>query len=162
MNIACKDVDESYLHSAPMRFVNEVILDATPEEVFAIFEDENSWPKWFKGIKHVEWTSPKPYSVGTTRTVTLDAMKVYEHFIIWEQNKRFAFYFTSTGLPFVKSLCEDYQLEAVGDSQTRFIYTVACDPILLIKMTGPLAKYALGNMFKNAAESLRLYIQDNK
>lgn len=162
MNIACTPVDESYLHTAPLRFVNEVILDATPDEVFAIFEDAASWPKWFKGIKHVEWTSPKPFGVGTTRTVTLDAMKVHEHFIIWENNQRFAFYFTGTGLPFVKSLCEDYQLEAVGENQTRFTYTVACEPVLFIKLTGPLAKFALGNMFKNAAESLRLYIQEGK
>ena len=43
-----------------------------------------SWPYWAVGIKKVEWTSPKPFRVGTTRTVTFaDGTEVYERFIAW-------------------------------------------------------------------------------
>ena len=155
MEFSCRAVDESFLASAPMRFVNEVVLDAPPEAVFRMFEDGDSWSKWIKGIKSVEWTSPKPFGVGTTRTVTLDAMKVKEYFFIWEQNKRFTFYFVSTGVPFVKALCEDYVLEPVGDGKTKFTYTVACEPSLPLKLSGPVGKFALGKMFKDATRDLQ-------
>ena len=38
----------SFFDTAPMRFRHEVDLDATPAKVFAIFDDESSWPKWFQ------------------------------------------------------------------------------------------------------------------
>jgi hypothetical protein len=160
MKFECQEVSESFIKVAPMCFVNEVILDATPEDVFSLFEDESSWPKWFKGMKKVEWTSPKPFGEGTTRTVTLDVMRVYEHFFIWEQNKRFAFYFTGTSLPFVKALCEDYVLTPISEKQTKFTYTVACEPILLVRILGPLAKFALNKMFKDSTVSLQEYIRN--
>ena len=59
MHFDCRPVDASFFDTAPMRFQHEVDLDATPAKVFAIFDDENSWPKWFHAIHKVEWTSPQ-------------------------------------------------------------------------------------------------------
>ncbi|MBL4865473.1 MAG: SRPBCC family protein [Pseudomonadales bacterium] len=159
MEFPCRAVEESFLTTAPMRFVNEVILDAPPEGVFRMFEDGDSWSKWIKGLKRVEWTSPKPFGVGTTRTVTLDVMSVKEYFFIWEQNKRFTFYFTSTSMPFVKALCEDYLLEPIGEGKTKFTYTVACEPSLPLKLSGPIGKYALRKLFKDATQALQGLLQ---
>lgn len=158
MIFKCNAVDEGFLTSASLCFINEVILDATPDVVFTLFEDGNSWSKWFPGIKSVEWTSPKPFGVDTTRTVSLGSMDVHERFFIWEKNQRFTFYFTGTSLPFMKALCEDYVLEPVGENQTRFTYTVACEPIWLVRLGGSLVEKALGKTFSDAAQALQRYL----
>jgi len=49
----------------------ETTLDATPERVFEVFEDPESWPIWARAIQTVTWTSPKPFAVGTTRDVDI-------------------------------------------------------------------------------------------
>jgi hypothetical protein len=80
MRFTCRPVDASFFDIAPMRFKNEVELDAPPVMVFAIFDDEQSWPEWFRAIHKVVWTSNKPHGVGSTRTVSLLTATVYEHF----------------------------------------------------------------------------------
>jgi hypothetical protein len=66
MRFSCRPVDASFFDTAPMRFKNVVELNASPAKVFAIFEDGESWPQWFRAIRKVAWTSNKPYGVGTT------------------------------------------------------------------------------------------------
>ncbi|OUR89666.1 hypothetical protein A9Q81_21055, partial [Gammaproteobacteria bacterium 42_54_T18] len=154
----CRTVGMDFLKTAPNVIVHVVDIAATPEQIFTVFEDENSWPQWFSGIKGVDWTTPKPYGVDTTRTVSLGALKVYEHFFHWEDNKRFAFYFAKTNLPFVKALVEDYLLEPIDDTMTRFTYTVAYEPAMPLSLLGPLGKAALSRDFKKAAVSLSRYM----
>ena len=60
MRFPCYPVDASFFDTAPMRFRNTVELAARPADVFAIFEDGESWPRWFHGIHKVVWTSDKP------------------------------------------------------------------------------------------------------
>ncbi len=159
MRFSCRPVDPDFLYSAPVRIVNEVTINAAPEKVFEVLEDPDAWPKWFKDIVRVEWTSPKPFGVGTTRAVTLKAMTVYEKFLVWETGKRFSFYFTETSLPFAHAFCEDYRLEASGSGTTRFIYTVALEPRFLIRLAGPVGRFILGRMFRNGARSLAIYME---
>ncbi len=155
----CRPVDLNFLNSAPVRFVNEVTINASPERVFAVLEDPESWPKWFKDIVRVEWTSPRPFGVGTTRTVTLKTMTVYEKFITWETGKRFTFYFTETSMPFAHAFCEDYRLESSGNGRTQFTYIVAYEPRFLIRLAGPVGRLIIGRMFRNGARSLATYME---
>jgi hypothetical protein len=127
--------------------------------VFKVFEDGESWPKWFKDIIKVEWTSPKPFGVGTTRTVTLKTMTVYEQFISWDPGKRFTFYLTAASVPFLHALCEDYRLEPLGNGKTKFTYIVAYEPRLLLKLAGPIGRWIFGNMFHNAVLSLAAFME---
>lgn len=92
MRFTCRPVDTSFFDTAPMRFKNVVELDAPPATVFAIFDDEQSWPKWFRAIRKVVWTSNRPHGVGSTRTVSLSTATLYEYFFRWEQDRRCSFY----------------------------------------------------------------------
>ena len=56
MRFTCRPVDTSFFDTASMRFKNAVELDAPPAMVFAIFDDEQSWSKWFRAIHKVVWT----------------------------------------------------------------------------------------------------------
>src|SRR6476469_6978469 len=125
MRFSCHPVEASFFDTAPMRFTNVADLDAPAAKVFAIFEDGESWPKWFRAIQKVVWTSKKPYGVGTTRTVSLAAVTLDERFSRWEQNRRFSFYVTGQSVPLSHAFAEDYLLEEIGAGKTRFTYTVA-------------------------------------
>jgi len=67
----CERVDATFLDTAPFRFVSTVDLGITPEQVFDVFGDAESWPQWATVITKVTWTSPEPRGVGTTRTVDM-------------------------------------------------------------------------------------------
>ena len=127
MRFPCHPIDASFFDTAP-RFRNTVELAARPADVFAIFEDGESWPRWFHGIHKVVWTSNKPYGVGTTRTVWLTGVTVQERFFRWEQDRRFSFYLTGHSMPLAHALAEDYLLDEVAAGETRFTYSVAIEP----------------------------------
>ena len=158
MRFPCHAVDSSLFDTAPMRFTNAVELDARPDEVFAILEDGESWPRWFAGMRKVAWTSNKPYGVGTTRTVWLTLGSVDEHFFRWEQDRRFSFYLTALSMPLVYALAEDYLLEELAPGRTRFTYRVAVEPRLALGMVGPIARTLINSILRNACKGLQSYV----
>lgn len=76
--------------------------------LWAALVDGDTWTKW-SGLSKVTWTSPQPFSVGTTRTVEGNGNTIEEEFFIWDEGERMAFYVTATNLP-VKAFAEDYKL----------------------------------------------------
>ncbi|WP_088240727.1 SRPBCC family protein [Calothrix rhizosoleniae] len=159
MKFKYRPVDMDFLERAPVRFVNEVELDASATDVFTIFEDAEAWPEWIKLIVKVEWTSPKPYGVGTTRIVKGSFLTVNEYFFVWQQNKRFAFYFTEASLPLFKAFAEDYRLENLGDNRCKFIYTVCLEPIFLMRLGGSLVLKFYDQLFQKVTKNLAEYIR---
>lgn len=53
----CERVDPAFIESAPFRFVSTVNLSITPEELFEVLADAESWPHRATVITNVEWTS---------------------------------------------------------------------------------------------------------
>lgn len=155
----CNKADRSFLNQAKVKEVNTVVLPVSAERAFAVFRDAAAWPKWFGGLDKVQWTSAEPFGVGTTRRVWLGPLRVDEYFFDWVDNQRFAFYFTATNLPFVKTLVEEYQLDPLGDDRCCFTYTVAYDPAFPLNMTGPLGRAALGRTFRKASRALVEFLQ---
>jgi hypothetical protein len=160
MRFRLRSVDASLFETAPWRFVTAVEVPASAAEVFHTFEDGAQWPRWFKGIRRVTWTSPKPYGVGTTRTVELDALTVFEHFFRWQSGERFSFYVTHATVPLFRALAEDYLLEDLAPGRCRFTYTVAIEPGLLGRLLSPVLRGSLGRQFSAAAHALPEYVRD--
>lgn len=159
----CRAVGPEYLDEAPVRGVAEVVADARPEQVFACLLDGEAWPRWVPVIRKVTWTSPRPFAVGTTRTVDMrGGLSAEEHFFAWEDGRRMAFYFTRTSMP-VDAFAEDYQLTDLGDGRTRVRWMMAMSPRgsskTMMKLTGPLLgfvnRFMLGRMAKLAAREYR-------
>ncbi len=125
----CQTFDASFYDRAPERFVFIQDLDCTPAKLFTIFEDPESWSKWAYGLGKVTWTSPKPYGVGTTRTVELrGGPLVYEEFIAWEPGKTMAFCFHGATEAVWWSFGERYEVTDLGGGRSRLRWTVAYDP----------------------------------
>ena len=158
MTSKCRPVGLDFIEGAPWRFENTVDLEATPEAVFDILADGESWPQWFDGIKRVAWTSPEPKGVGTTRTVTLTTMTAHEHFLAWERGRRFAFRFDGLSRPLWRAGIEDYRLEAREGNRTRFFYGVYLEPSLVLRLVSPIARARFTSMFREATEGLQTYV----
>lgn len=158
MRFELRPVDAAFFDTAAWRWHNVVELNRPASEVFALFDDAQAWAKWFKGIRQVTWTSPTPHTVGTTRTVVLDTITVWEYFFRWQAPNRISFYMTHTSLPLCKALAEDYWLEDLGNGRCRFTYVVAAEPSALAKLLGPVLRWNFGRMFKGAALGLQRYL----
>ena len=90
----CERVGLEFIDTAPFRFVSTVDLAITPEQLFEVLADAESWPHWATAITKVTWTSPEPRGVGTTRIVNMRGGIIGdEEFLAWEPFTHMAFRF---------------------------------------------------------------------
>ena len=149
----CERVDPSFTDDAPYLFRNSVDLAVTPEQLFEVLADAESWPRWASVITKVTWTSPEPYGVGTTRTVDMRGGIVgNEEFIAWEPFTRMAFRFNECSTRAVAAFAEDYRVEVIPGG-CRLTWTMAQKPAgparLAMVVVGPLLNLALRRFLKN-------------
>ena len=107
----CERVDLSFIADAPFRFVSTVDLNITPEQLFEVLGDAESWPHWATVITKVTWTSPEPRGVGTTRTVHMrGGITGDEEFLAWEPHSHMAFRFNESTSNTIAAFAEDYRV----------------------------------------------------
>lgn len=115
------------------------VVQAIPKSADAVFrclEDGPSWHDWL-GIE-VEWTSPEPFGVGTTRTVTTTGQRIDEYFLAWEPGRRMCFRFDRCTLP-VAAFAEDYVITPTGDTSCEIAWHYAYEwTAPLATVTGPI------------------------
>lgn len=128
--VPCRPFGIEWFAKAPVRFDNTVELPISKARLFEVFEDPDSWARWATGIGSVEWTSPKPYGPGTTRTVTFwGGVKVYEDFFVYDPEAgEMAFCFYGTTEPIWTRFGEHYRVTALGPDRCRLEWTVGYDP----------------------------------
>jgi carbon monoxide dehydrogenase subunit G len=108
---ACERVGLDFIADAPVRFVSTVDLAITPEQLFEVLADAESWPHWATAITKVTWTSPEPRGVGTTRTVHMRGGIVgNEEFLAWEPFSHMAFRFNEASSASIAAFAEDYRV----------------------------------------------------
>ncbi|MGE2721666.1 SRPBCC family protein [Mycolicibacterium celeriflavum] len=111
MVMHCERVDLGFIETAPFRFVSTVDLAITPEQLFEVLADAESWPHWASVITEVTWTSPEPRGVGTTRTVKMRGGIVGdEEFLAWEPFSHMAFRFNEASTGSIAAFAEDYRV----------------------------------------------------
>ena len=158
---ACKPLTLEDFDRLEESFRFETILDATPERVFEVFEDAESWPVWAGAIKKVTWTSPKPFVVGTTRDVDITGgLIAHERFFVWDPPHRMAFYFVGTNKPAVNSLAEYYELQPLDDGRTRFIWRVAFESRSFMRYVSPLLRPAVRVFMGRIVKGLESYVRE--
>lgn len=107
----CEPVDIAYTDTARFRFSNSVAIPASPRQLFEIFADAESWPRWAGVITKVVWTSAPPYGVGTTRTVhMLGGLVGEEEFLAWEPERHMAFRFDTCSTKGIHAFAEAYDV----------------------------------------------------
>ncbi len=124
----CECVNVSFTETAPYRFTNSVDLAITPEQLFEVLADAESWPHWASVITNVTWTSPEPRGVGTTRTVDMRGGIVGdEEYLVWEPFTRMAFRFNECSTRAVAAFAENYRVEVIPGG-CRMTWTLAQKP----------------------------------
>ncbi|MEP4146572.1 MAG: SRPBCC family protein [Halioglobus sp.] len=149
----CTPVGLDFLEHTKNVFKAEEVVKASPEQIFEVFEDAHSWTVWAMPIQKVEWTSPKPFCVGTTRTVSMmGGMDGYEEFIAWERGKRMAFTFVGCNKEATEKFLEDYRVTDLGDGSCRVEWYMAMETRgasrHMMWLTRPLMRMANRSMFK--------------
>lgn len=140
-------VEESFFESAPSVLRDAFEIPRPAAEVWGEITSERPL-SWCRILRKVKWTSPRPFGVGTTRTVrSIAGAMLREHYFLWEEGRRHAFYVTETTLPVFRSLAEDYLVEPVSDDSCRFTWTIAIEPRPLTAILDPANRLLLGTLF---------------
>jgi hypothetical protein len=112
-----------WLAQAPVVFTKEFALPAPPALVFARLADLASWSEWCGGMKRVRIDGAAT-GVGALRTVWVGATRVQERFLVWEPGARLTFALTSSNIPGLHSMMEDWAMRAHPQDPDRSILTV--------------------------------------
>lgn len=157
----CERVELDFIDRAPFRFVSTVELAITPEELFEVLADETSWPHWATVITNVEWTSPEPRGIGTTRTVTMRGNIVGdEEFLAWEPFSHMAFRFNTSTSNAISAFAEDYRVVPTGQG-CHLTWVMAMKPSGLAGRLGmTLGKPIMAWLFQRFLHNLRRYTDE--
>jgi hypothetical protein len=135
--------DETFFQTAPFVYRYPVELSASPQRVWESLTSDRALADWGLGLRRLEWTSPRPFGVGTTREVVLPlaAAAVRERFFRWQDGSRMSFYGTAINRPLLRRFAEDYLVEET-EQGSRFTWTIALEPTErsrpLLSLTSPL------------------------
>ena len=154
----CERVDLDFIDSAPFRFVSTVDLAITPEQLFEVLADETSWPHWATVITNVEWTSPEPRGVGTTRTVSMRGhITGDEEFLAWEPFSHMAFRFNTSTSDAISAFAEDYRVVETADG-AHLTWVMAMKPSGIAGRLGmTLGRPVMAWLFQRFLHNLRRY-----
>jgi hypothetical protein len=141
--------DANVLVSAPHVFRYRAHFAASPDRVWKSLASDESLAAWGPSLKSVNWLSPRPFGVDTTREVVLagGVPRVRERFFRWEEGRGYSFAAYEASIPVFRHFVEDYAVEGDGDG-TLFTWTVAIEPkpalALPFKVLSPVLKFAFG------------------
>lgn len=157
----CERVDIDFVDNAPYRFVSTVDLAITPEQLFEVLEDPESWPQWASVITKVTWTSEPPRGVGTTRTVQMrSGITGDEEFLVWEPYTRMAFRFNESSTDTIAAFAEDYRVVPT-EQGCHLTWTMALKPRNLIGRLGLCTgQPVMAWLFQRFLHNLRRYTDE--
>jgi carbon monoxide dehydrogenase subunit G len=157
----CEPVGLDFIARAPFRFVSTVDLAITPEQVFDVLADAESWPQWATLITKVVWTSPEPHGVGTTRTVSMRGNIVGdEEFLAWEPFSHMAFRFNQSTSNALSAFAEDYRVAPTADG-CHLTWVMAMKPNGVAGRLGmTLAHPVMEWLFQRFLHNLRRYTDE--
>jgi len=162
MSVPCEKVGPGFFDEARWCFRAHEIVAATPERIFEVFCDGPSWSRWAPPITGVEWTSPFPLEVGSTRTVTMVGDLVgHEEFIVWDPPRRMAFRFNEVSRPGVAAFAEDYRVHDLGDGRSLVEWAMAMVPAGPGARTFPATAPLMGVGLRFMLGRFRRYVESN-
>ncbi len=160
----CRPVDADYATNGPNTTTLHQAIPASAADLFRCFEDGPAWKEWL-GID-VTWTSPRPFGVGTTRTINANRAVFDECFLVWDEQRRLNFRFDRASLP-LSAFAEDYLIVVTGDNTCELRWSYAYEwrgplrfvaaPVFgrLFAMNGRRALGALAELMADSGDRFR-------
>jgi hypothetical protein len=111
---------EELLRTARARSIAEYEYPIPAESLFAMFEEATTWREFFPVIRKIEWTSPPPFGVGTTRTVNvIGGARLDEVFWAWKPGTQMGFEITAASNRALQGLVELYDFSPLDDGRCQ-------------------------------------------
>lgn len=147
---AVRPVDESFFSEAPVQLRETFRIPLPAADVWAQLTRDDAL-HWCRLVSAVRWTSPPPFGVGTTRTVSALAGQnvLDERYFIWEEGRRKAFHGVRASMPLFKRFAEDYAIQPTSDASCHFTWTVAVEPKLPARLAAPIDKRVFATLFRD-------------
>ena len=141
-------VDESFFDTAPVRLSDTFAVRKPAADVWNELTADGTLA-WCRILDDVRWTSPRPFGVGTTRTVKSlkGANIINEYYFRWEEGRRKSFYVVDASAPMFKCFAEDYLVEPVSDDSCTFTWSIAYESRRAMKPGRPVNDRILGTLF---------------
>jgi hypothetical protein len=129
MRFSLRPCDEGFFATAPARYVGTIDVPLPADRIWADLTSDDTLA-WCRVISRARWTSPRPFGVGTTRTVRLrlGLLTVDEVYFRWEEGRRQSFYVSQASLPLIRRFAEDYLVEETTPGSSRLTWTIAAEP----------------------------------
>jgi hypothetical protein len=147
---ALQPVDETFFETAPKTFVGTFEIGRPASEVWDELVADGAL-SFCRSLRGARWTSPRPFGVGTTRTMPAlyGAMVVEERYFRWEEGRRQSFYVERANLPLFRRFAEDYLVEETSPTSCRLTWTIAVEPTAAGRPGGPVNALIVNGMFKD-------------
>ena len=144
-----REVDDSFFTSAPKQYREVFEIQRPAAQVWEELTADGALG-FCRLLSGGKWISPRPFGVGTTRTMKAAwAIVLHEKFFHWEDGKRFSFYVERCNLPLFNAFAEDYVLEETSPDSCRFTWTIAAEPSALGKPGNPINDAITKSLFKD-------------
>lgn len=156
LNEAAGDV----VGAAATRHVHVVDLAAPPAAVWSALTAHDALVSWSPLITGVEWSTPRPFGVGTTRVVTLGPglVSLRERFYRWEEGKRMTFSVDAVTRPMFTTFGEDLRLDETLDG-TRLTWTFAYTGVPALRQAMKLGGPLTGRLMGGIAHGIRKVVE---
>lgn len=148
---ACEPVDEAVFEWAPLLMRGRFETAKSAAQVWAELTSDEPL-SWCRILQDVSWTSPRPFGVGTTRTVSALAGTnvLKERYFRWEEGHRHSFHVVEASAPLFSWLAEDYLVEPSGEDASVFTWTIAAEPRGLAgRLSAPINRRLLASLFRD-------------
>ena len=141
--------DETFLKAAPARFSETFQIAKPADQVWAELISDSPL-SWCRALS-IRWTSPRPFTVGTTREAKIlgGALTIQETYFLWEEGRRKTFYAASASLPVFRRLAEDYVVEPTSENRSSLTWTIAIEPSAIGKAGGPANALLVKSLFND-------------
>ena len=114
---------------APVLIKNDIFIEVSVHKLFLVLENAETWPCWSSLIKHVAWVNKPPVSLSSRRIVEAAwGIIGNEAVVAWEPDKRMAFSFIESSMPYIKGLGSDYELLALGGARVHLVWRIGVWP----------------------------------
>lgn len=150
---------DAFLLDATHRYRHVVNLPQDPRTVWNRLTADDALVAWSPAISAVQWTSARPFGVGTTRIVTVGGfVRLEERFFRWQDGARMTFTVDSASIPGLNRFAEDIQLERISMG-TRLTWTFAIEGKTMLRpllaVAGPVNRIVTRSIAAGLADRTR-------
>lgn len=145
--------DDSWIEDAPEKCSATRMVAASPDAIWAVVADHESWPEWFDAVQKVTVTDGAE-GVGAERIVRLPGLVIDEEIVAWDVGERFAYRATGFSRGAFESLNGRVTIEDLGDGRSRVTYNQGFAPVWWFRLPFKLAHGKLEKNLRGALDGL--------